>query len=169
MHLFCLICPVTMAQQKGRRSIDEWMNKLFNDDVTAYVTYRGWLILFTAADELYKIRCFNGPPLWSSSQSSWLHIEKSRVRFPALPHFIKSSGSGTGSTQPPEDNWAGTCVGIVAAPVYKTEINGRGDSLRWPCDTLYPIKLVLTSRTSSRSLDIVRLRTKAPEISLILL
>jgi hypothetical protein len=33
------------------------------------------------------------PPLWSSGQSSWLQIQRS------------SSGSGTGSTQPREDNW----------------------------------------------------------------
>jgi hypothetical protein len=52
----------------------------------------------------------------------------------------------------------------VSAPVYKTEINGRGDSLRWPSDTLYPLKLALTSPTSGgRSVGIVRLRTKAPE------
>jgi hypothetical protein len=28
--------------------------------------------------------------------------QRSRVRFPALPHFLRSSGSGTGSTQPRE-------------------------------------------------------------------
>jgi hypothetical protein len=27
-----------------------------------------------------------------------------RVRFPALPNFLRTSGSGTGSTQPLEDN-----------------------------------------------------------------
>jgi hypothetical protein len=27
-----------------------------------------------------------------------------RVRFPTLPDFLRSSGSGTGSTQPREDN-----------------------------------------------------------------
>jgi hypothetical protein len=27
-----------------------------------------------------------------------------RVRFPALPHFLRSSGSGTGSTEPRECN-----------------------------------------------------------------
>jgi hypothetical protein len=43
-----------------------------------------------------------GPPLWSSGQSSWLQIHRSWVRFPALPHFLRSSGSGTGSTQPRE-------------------------------------------------------------------
>jgi hypothetical protein len=44
------------------------------------------------------------------------------------------------------------------------EINGRGNSLRWPRNTLYPPKLALTSPTSgSRSVSIVRLRTKAME------
>jgi hypothetical protein len=31
-----------------------------------------------------------------------------RVLFPALPDFLKSSGSGTGSTQPREYNWGAT-------------------------------------------------------------
>ena len=45
-----------------------------------------------------------GPPLWSSGQSFWLQIQRFRVRFPALPDFLSSSGSGTGSTQPREVN-----------------------------------------------------------------
>jgi hypothetical protein len=36
--------------------------------------------------------------LWSSGQSSWLQIQRSRVLFPALPDFL-SSGDGTVSTQ----------------------------------------------------------------------
>jgi hypothetical protein len=52
----------------------------------------------------------------------------------------------------------------VAAPVQKTEINGRGDSLRSPRDTPYPVKLALTSPTSGgRSVGTVCWRTKAPE------
>jgi hypothetical protein len=48
----------------------------------------------------------------------------------------------------------------VAAPVLKTEINGRGDSLRCPRGTLYPQKLALASLTSGGcSVGIVRLRT----------
>ena len=43
-------------------------------------------------------------PLRSSGQSFWLQIQRSRVRFPALPDFLSSSGSGTGSTQPREVN-----------------------------------------------------------------
>ena len=33
-----------------------------------------------------------------------LQIQRSRVRSPALPDFLSSSGSGTGSTQPREVN-----------------------------------------------------------------
>jgi hypothetical protein len=39
---------------------------------------------------------------WCSG--SWLHILRSRVRFQALLDFLRSSGSGTGSTQPREYN-----------------------------------------------------------------
>ena len=44
------------------------------------------------------------PPLRSSGQSFWLQIKRSRVRSPALPDFLSSIGSGTGSTQPREVN-----------------------------------------------------------------
>jgi hypothetical protein len=44
------------------------------------------------------------PPLWSSGQSFWLQIQRSLVRFPALPFFLRSRGSGTGSTQPRDYN-----------------------------------------------------------------
>jgi hypothetical protein len=41
---------------------------------------------------------------------------------------------------------------------------GRGDPLRWPRDTLYQLKLALTSPTGcGRSVGIVRLRTKTTE------
>jgi hypothetical protein len=44
---------------------------------------------------------------------------------------------------------------------------GRGDSFRWPRDTLYRQKLALTSPTcGDRSVGIVRLRTKTTEFFL---
>jgi hypothetical protein len=46
----------------------------------------------------------NRQPLWSSGQSSWLQIQRTRVR----PDFLRSSGSGTGSSQPCEDNRGAT-------------------------------------------------------------
>jgi hypothetical protein len=43
-------------------------------------------------------------PLLSSGQSSWLQIQRSRVRFPALPDVLRNIASGTGLTQPCEYN-----------------------------------------------------------------
>jgi hypothetical protein len=47
----------------------------------------------------YKLHIYQtiGSPLWSSDQNSC-------VRFPGLPNFLRSSWSGTGSTEPHEDN-----------------------------------------------------------------
>jgi hypothetical protein len=49
-----------------------------------------------------------GPPLWSSGQSFWLQTQRSRVLFPALPDFLISRGSGTGSNVPRQDNLEAT-------------------------------------------------------------
>ena len=58
------------------------------------------------SDEISKSKEYvdSRPPPWSSGQSFWLQIQRSRVRFPALPDFLSSSGSGTGYTQPREVN-----------------------------------------------------------------
>jgi hypothetical protein len=46
---------------------------------------------------------------------------------------------------------------------------GRGDPLRWPRDTLYQLKLALTSPTGcGRSVGIVRLRTKTTEFFIVI-
>ena len=64
-----------------------------------------WEKLISYGDILVLVVIFSYiyiPPLWSSGQSFWLQIQRSRVRSPALPDFLSSSGSGTGSTQPRE-------------------------------------------------------------------
>jgi hypothetical protein len=54
----------------------------------------------------------------------------------------------------------------TVCPVWKTEINGRGNPLHWPHDTLYLQKLALTSPTScSSSVGVVHFPTKAMEFS----
>jgi hypothetical protein len=102
-------------------------------------------------------------PLWYSGQSSWLQMQRSRVQFPALPDFLRSSSSETGSTQPREDDWdllewKGSGSGL------ENQNSRPWNPLRWPRDTLYLQKFALTSPTSGgRSVGIVRLRTKATE------
>jgi hypothetical protein len=106
-------------------------------------------------------------PLWSSGQSFWLQIQRSWFRFPALPDFLASSGSGMGSTQPREDNWGATWRKSSGSGL-ENRHNDRGNPLRWPPDTLYPQKVGTTSPTSGgHSVGIVRSRTKATEFSLV--
>jgi hypothetical protein len=50
-----------------------------------------------------------------------------RVRFPVLPDFLRSSGSGTGSTQPRELIWRESSGSGLENKEY-----GRRDPSRWP-------------------------------------
>ena len=72
--------------------------------VLFYVLFVFVLFYVLFVFQLFYVLFVFGPPLWSSGQSFWLQIQRSRVRFPALPDFLSSSGSGTGSTQPREVN-----------------------------------------------------------------
>jgi hypothetical protein len=105
--------------------INKWPIRNF-EDICYYIKRRSFtsnnirnIFYFRNNNELW---CFQIPPLLSSGQSSWLQIQRFRVRFPSLPDFLSSNGSGTGSTQPREDNWE----------VSWMEINGSGDPLHWP-------------------------------------
>jgi hypothetical protein len=104
------------------------------------------------------------PPLWSSGESSWLQIQRSR--FDSRRYHIF---------------WE--VVGLERSPVslmstfeellerkssdsgLENREYGRRDPSRWPRGTLYPLKLALSSPTSGgRSVDIVFSRTKATEL-----
>jgi hypothetical protein len=69
--------------------------------VTTVHIKRLWLII-----QCQCSKCW--PPLWSSCRSSLIQLQRSQVRFLALPHFLRSCGSGTGSNQPREYNWGAT-------------------------------------------------------------
>ena len=70
------------------------------------------------------------------SAMCWSLCQRSRVRFPALPEFLSSSGSGTGSTQPREVNWGATWIKRSSCSrSRKQRFNGHGDPLHWPRDT----------------------------------
>jgi hypothetical protein len=87
------------------------------------------------------------------------------VRFPALPDFLRRSGSGTASTQPREYNWGATRKKSSGSALERREY-GHRDPSRWPHGTLYLQKLEVTSPTSGgRSISIVHLRTQATEFS----
>jgi hypothetical protein len=100
------------------------------------------------------------PPLWSSGQSSWLLIQRSRVRFQRYQIFWEVVGLERSPL---------SLVRIIekllewksSGSDQENRFNDLGDPLRWPRDTLYRQKLALTSPTSGgRSVGIVRLRTK---------
>jgi hypothetical protein len=56
-----------------------------------------------AAAVIKNARRVASAPLSSGGHSSWLYSQRSRVRLPALPDFLSTSGSATESTHPRED------------------------------------------------------------------
>ena len=105
------------------------------------------------------------PPLLSSGQSFWLQIQRSRVRSPALPDFLSSSGSGTGSIQPREVKWGATWKKKSSGSrSRKQRLTAMGTRCADHVTSFYPQKLALTPPTGGgRSVGIVRVRTKATE------
>jgi hypothetical protein len=108
------------------------------------------------------------PSLWSSGQNSWLHIRRSG--FDSRPYKI--SWEAVGLKRGP--------LSLVNTTEELLERTSSGSGLEdreygcrdpscWSRGTLYPQELALTSPTSGgRSVCIVRSRTQATEVSLVL-
>ena len=115
-HSYLLICFSKLYPQAISSS--DQLSVLFYNEMEWILAVEGetfWPLFVLITQGLIKnltvlllnfcaVICLLRPPLWSSGQSFWLQIQRSRVRFPALPDFLSGSGSGTGYTQPREVN-----------------------------------------------------------------
>jgi hypothetical protein len=105
-----------------------------------------------------------GLPMWSSGQSSWLQIQRSRFDSRHYQIFWEVVGLEL-------------CLCLVSTIEELLERKSSGSSLEnleyycrdpscWPCGTVYLQKLALTSPTGSdHSVGIARSRTQATEFS----
>jgi hypothetical protein len=98
-------CSVSYITLKRRLTL--WLHSHMNTSSSARLIFK-WLSLSEGSRAQRMTTVSTRPPLWSSGQSFWLQIQRYRVRFPELPDFLRSNGSGTGSTQPREYNWGAT-------------------------------------------------------------
>jgi hypothetical protein len=80
-------------------------------------------------------------PLWSSGQSSWLQIQSSGFDSRRYQIFLRSSGSGTGSTQPREYNWGVTWKKKLRLQPRKQRLRPCGIRLADYVKPLYPQKV----------------------------
>jgi hypothetical protein len=103
------------------------------------------------------------PPLWSSGQSSWLQIQRSGFDSQNYQIFWELVGLERGPL-----SLVSTTEELLGRKSngsgLETENTAEGDPPRWPRETLYPQKLVLTSLTSGgHSVGIICLRTQSTE------
>jgi hypothetical protein len=97
--------PLCICKQDWKSAVRTGVHRV---STCTLCTLKFWMLLVVrifSAKTSIAISIISWPPLWASDQSSWLQIQRSRIRFPALPDFLRSSGSGTGFTHPREDNW----------------------------------------------------------------
>jgi hypothetical protein len=102
-------------------------------------------------------------PLWSSVQSSWLQIQRSRFDSRCYQIFWEVADLERGPL-----SLVSTIEELLETKSSGSGLEireyGRRDPSRWPRGNFYPKKLALTSPTSSgRSVGIVRSRTQASE------
>jgi hypothetical protein len=124
------------------------------------------LIVFPARYELNL--CYveeSRPPLWSSGENSWLHIQRSGFHSRRYQIFweVVSLERGPLSLVSTTDELLGR---KSSGSCLETREYGRRNSSLWPRDILWRQKLALTSPISGcLSVGIVRSRTEATEFS----
>jgi hypothetical protein len=104
-------------------------------------------------------------PLWSSGQSSWLRIQRSRFGSRSYQILWEVVGLERGPL-----SLVSTIEELFGRESSGYDLEsweyGRRDPSRWPRGTLYPQKLALTSPTSGgRSVGIIRSRTEGTEFA----
>jgi hypothetical protein len=98
-------------------------------------------------------------PRWCRLQqyTNYIKFSTSWVRLPTLPHFLRSSGSGTASTQPREDNRGATWLKSSGSGLENRDQRSWG---RIAQTTRHPSTALTSPTSGSRSVGIVRLRIK---------
>jgi hypothetical protein len=107
-----------------------------------------------------------GPSLWSSGQSFWLQIQRSGFDSRRYQIYWEVVGLERGPL-----SLVSTIEELLGRKSSGSALErreyGRRDPSSWPCGTLYPQKLALTSPTSGgRSISIVRWWSQATEFFL---
>jgi hypothetical protein len=142
-------CPLYIQERRGKDNTEIGLRKIGYEDGRwmELGQYHGqWL---TAS-----VVC------WSELRATDPEVTGS---IPGHTRFSEKSGVWNGVHSAPWGQLRSYLNEKLAAPVYKTEINGHGNSLHWPRNTLYPQRL--DNRWSVGRL--VRLRTTATEFSLL--
>jgi hypothetical protein len=62
------------------------------DELTQVSVLLHAVVKMESTQAITLLMCLLLPPLWSSGQSSCLHIQRSWVRFPAQPDILRSVG-----------------------------------------------------------------------------
>jgi hypothetical protein len=115
---------------------------------------------------IWNATCISRPPLWSSSQSSWLQIQRSRFVsqcYQICWEVVSLEWGPLSLVSTTEELFwrksSGSCL--------ESQEYGQRNLSSWPHGTLYPQKLALTSPTSGgRSVGIVHSHTQVTEFSL---
>jgi hypothetical protein len=103
------------------------------------------------------------PPLWSSGQSSWLQIQRSRFDSQCYHIFWEVVGLERGPLSLVSTTEELLGRKSIGSCLENQDCSSR-DLPRWPCNTLYLWKLALTSTSSgSHSIGTVHSQTKATE------